>query len=188
LPQNFRIDNHFAYDYHKFVNDRRCKLRPGVSSMRLLPPAFNGAFSSLKLFQTASNRSKPGAELVALVGQLLEPWPFDESWYLATYDDVAKALRDGKIKSARLHYIEHGYFECRLPFRPELNEAWYLKRYPDLVEGIAKGKFKSALQHYIEFGYAEGRVPSEAAETSARSLARDEAAPVHRAPQLQPQQ
>ncbi|MCX7143505.1 MAG: type I secretion system permease/ATPase [Proteobacteria bacterium] len=38
---------------------------------------------------------------------------FDEGWYLAKYADVADAIRQGKFKSAREHYLRHGHAEGR---------------------------------------------------------------------------
>lgn len=38
---------------------------------------------------------------------------FDEKWYLATYPDVAEAIRSGKQRSGWLHYIRHGRLEGR---------------------------------------------------------------------------
>jgi hypothetical protein len=43
----------------------------------------------------------------------------DESWYRLTYDDVDQAIRTGHMKSARAHFIEHGFFEGRSPRAPE---------------------------------------------------------------------
>jgi hypothetical protein len=39
---------------------------------------------------------------------------FDEHWYLATYADVAEAVRIGQIRSGRAHYIRFGFGEGRL--------------------------------------------------------------------------
>jgi hypothetical protein len=38
---------------------------------------------------------------------------FDEHWYLSNYPDVAKAVKAGKIRTGREHYIRHGHREGR---------------------------------------------------------------------------
>ena len=40
---------------------------------------------------------------------------FDEVWYLHTYPDIAKAVRDGVVPSGRVHYVKFGRDEGRLP-------------------------------------------------------------------------
>jgi hypothetical protein len=142
--------------------------------MPLLPPSFEVAFPELKRLLDSPGKSKVAPELVVLVRQFLELWPFDESWYLTTYPDIVKAIRDGRFKSARLHYLNFGYFECRLPCQPDVDDDWYLKQYRDVAKGIAAGKFKNPTQHYLEFGYREGREPS-ASEAAARSAKTKEA-------------
>lgn len=39
--------------------------------------------------------------------------PVDEAWYRSAYPDVDEAIAAGKIASARIHFIEHGFFEGR---------------------------------------------------------------------------
>lgn len=133
-------------------------------AMPLLPPSFDAICPQLKRMRTAPGKPNIGPELGALVQGLLDIWPFDEAWYLGAYPDVAEAIRSGKLKSARHHYLNFGFFESRLPCAPEVDDVWYLRRYPDVAKGIEKGRFKNATQHYIEFGYREGRMPSEIAD------------------------
>jgi hypothetical protein len=99
-------------------------------------------------------------EFLEIVRLLLRSVPVDETWYLAEYPDVAEAIAAGEIKSAKLHFIDSGYFEGRLPSPLEVDEAWYLAEYPDVAEGIARGELQSAKQHFIDHGYEEGRMPS----------------------------
>ena len=52
---------------------------------------------------------------LTLMQELLAHADFDEAWYLSTYKDVADAVAQKKIASAREHYLHYGYFEGRLP-------------------------------------------------------------------------
>jgi hypothetical protein len=90
---------------------------------------------------------------------------FDESWYLAHYQDVAEAVRVGVIGSAHQHYAAIGQTEGRLPRAPVgFDEEWYLYRYPDVADAVDAGRIVSGLKHFIAVGFAEGRVPNKAAE------------------------
>jgi hypothetical protein len=137
--------------------------------MPLIPPSFDVSFPELKRARNAAGKSGLGKELTMLIRQLLDIWPFDESWYLATYPDVSQAVRDGKFQSARQHYLNFGYFESRLPCAPEVDDVWYLQQYRDVAQGIATGEFRDPTQHYIEFGYREGRAPFEGGLVSAKA-------------------
>jgi hypothetical protein len=83
----------------------------------------------------------------------------DEAWYLEQNPDIAKAVKDGKIRSARQHFIDDGYMEGRLPFRLEVDENWYLTQYPDVAAGVREGVLESAQTHFEDRGYVEGRLP-----------------------------
>jgi hypothetical protein len=100
-------------------------------------------------------------EFLALVKKLLPAVPIDEQWYRATYPDVDAAIRAGAYRSARQHFVEHGYFEGRRPFDIEVDEAAYLRRYPDIEESVRQGIVESARDHFIRHGYEEGRIPSD---------------------------
>ncbi len=100
-------------------------------------------------------------EFLDLVKKLLFAVPIDETWYRTTYPDVDAAIRAGTYRSARQHFVEHGYFEGRRPFDIEVDEAAYLLRYPDVEESVKRGLVESARDHFIRHGYAEGRVPSD---------------------------
>lgn len=90
---------------------------------------------------------------------LLQQIPVDDAWYLTRYPDVAEAIKDQLVSGAADHYVRHGYFENRLPFRIKVNERWYLEQYPDVRDAIAKGHYKAAQDHFEDVGYAEGRLP-----------------------------
>lgn len=100
-------------------------------------------------------------EFLDLVKKFLLAVPIDEQWYRTTYPDVAEAIKAGAYKSARQHFVDHGYFEGRRPFELEMDEAWYLKQYPDIEQAVKNGDVESARDHFVRLGYEEGRMPSE---------------------------
>jgi hypothetical protein len=83
----------------------------------------------------------------------------NEAWYLQQYEDIARAVKDGSIASAKQHFVDDGYFEGRRPFPMPVNERWYLEQYPDVAESMRKGVVASGDQHFTEDGYREGRLP-----------------------------
>lgn len=91
--------------------------------------------------------------------RLLASLEVDEGWYLARYDDVPRGIANGSIQSARQHFLEHGYFEGRMPHPIAVDERWYLTTYPDVAEGVRRGRLQSGQQHFDENGYKEGRLP-----------------------------
>lgn len=99
-------------------------------------------------------------DFIQVVRMLVADAEVDEAWYLSQYPDVAKAIEEGNVESARRHFVDDGYFEGRLPFPMAVNESWYLEQNPDVAEGIRQGLFDSATQHFISDGYREGRRPT----------------------------
>jgi hypothetical protein len=100
-------------------------------------------------------------EFLDFVKKFLQAVPLDEKWYRTAYPDVDEAIKAGAYRSARHHFVEHGYFEGRRPFALEIDEAFYLRQYPDIQESVAKGFVESARDHYERHGYEEGRLPSD---------------------------
>lgn len=82
---------------------------------------------------------------------------FSETWYLDTYPDVKKAVKERTVTSGLAHYVESGIYEGRYPFPVEIDEDHYLEAHPDVTDAIDKGFFPSARAHFLEVGYAEGR-------------------------------
>lgn len=104
--------------------------------------------------------------------------PFSESFYLATYPDVAEAVAAGDILDARRHFAEVGYIEGRFGAPPPLDEAFYTAKYEDVAEAVARADVASGTDHYMRSGAAEGRLPSEALAEAVEgwmSLLRDHA-------------
>lgn len=86
----------------------------------------------------------------------------DESWYLDAHSDVAEAVRQGVLKSAKDHYVAFGYNENRQPYSMSVEEDWYLDQYRDVREAVESGVFNSAQEHFNTVGYKEGRHPHPA--------------------------
>jgi hypothetical protein len=99
------------------------------------------------------------SKLFDLIRTLLAGADIDETWYLKTNPDVARAIRAGGLKSAKDHYIKAGYFENRLPRPAKVDEAWYLAEYPDVAEALRSGAVASASSHFEQAGFMEGRLP-----------------------------
>lgn len=98
-------------------------------------------------------------DFIKVLRMLLAGVNVDEAWYLSTYEDIARAVRDGTLASGTQHFVDDGYFEGRLPFLIAVDEKWYLERNPDVAESIRKGIVDSAQQHFNMDGYREGRLP-----------------------------
>jgi hypothetical protein len=98
-------------------------------------------------------------DFIGLIRMMIAGTPVDEEWYLKEYEDIAQAVRNGTIESARQHFVDDGYFEGRRPFPMAVDERWYLEQYPDVAESVRKGVVTSGEQHFLEDGYREGRLP-----------------------------
>jgi hypothetical protein len=92
---------------------------------------------------------------------------FNEAGYLQANPDVAEAVQDGAVESARLHYIGYGYFEGRQGATPEVDERWYLRSYPDVGSAVRAGRLSSATEHFQIVGASEWRSPSMRYENDA---------------------
>lgn len=132
--------------------------------MKYIPP-----FRILKQYITIAN-SKTDGNLIAtmnyddfekLISLMLHSLDFDEKWYLETYTDVDRAVRDGLFESGRAHFVRNGYFEGRLPFHMPVDETWYLKKYEDIGQAVAANAYDSGEEHFRKFGYEEGRLPAK---------------------------
>lgn len=128
--------------------------------MRYLPP-----FEAIKgMLNLTSTRGKTRVDMtyediLQMIRTLLTVVEFDEAYYLSRNPDVADGVRNGSIRSAREHFVDHGYFEGRLPYRIDVDEKWYLETHPDLAESIRDGVYASGQDHFDGPGYPEGRVP-----------------------------
>src|SRR5690554_1318481 len=91
--------------------------------------------------------------------QVNGPDAFDEAGYLLQNPDVALAVGNGHIASARQHYEEWGQHEGRNP-NSLFSEAWYLAANPDVADAVAQGRIANGFEHYTTTGWHEGRAPS----------------------------
>jgi hypothetical protein len=97
--------------------------------------------------------------LVQMLRQVIIGVEVDERWYLERYPDIADAIEQGKVQSARVHFVNDGYFEGRMPFPIHVDERYYLSQNKGVAEYVRKGMLESGQQHFDENGYAEGRLP-----------------------------
>lgn len=98
-------------------------------------------------------------DFIRLLKTMLAGIEVDEEWYLRTYEDIARAVRDGAVTSAKQHFVDDGYFEGRMPFPVQVDERWYLQQNPDVAESVRRGVLESGQAHFEDDGYREGRLP-----------------------------
>jgi hypothetical protein len=98
-------------------------------------------------------------DFVAILRMMIAGVELDAAWYLRENADIARAVEDGTVQSARQHFIDDGYFEGRAPFAMPVDEEWYLAQNPDVAESVRSGVVASGQQHFSEDGYREGRLP-----------------------------
>jgi len=129
--------------------------------MRYIPP-----FERMKRFFRTSvgmdgvvRVSTSYEDLMHMIQALFCAIEVDEAWYLQQNPDVADGIRAGTIKSAKEHFLDHGYFEGRAPFLVTVDEAWYLATNPDVAEQVQLGRFESGQAHFNASGYRDGRLP-----------------------------
>ncbi len=100
-------------------------------------------------------------DFIKIMRMMISGIEVDERWYLNEHEDIARAVTDGELASAKRHFLDDGYFEGRRPFPMPVDERWYLEAYPDVAESVRKGVVTSGEQHFAEDGYREGRLPYE---------------------------
>lgn len=91
--------------------------------------------------------------------RVADPRQFDQSWYLQTYPDVARA----GIEPVQ-HYLKHGVLDGRNPNR-SFDTNYYLSTNPD----VARAGIHPFL-HYALYGHNEGRAPNALAPRPTRAL------------------
>jgi hypothetical protein len=128
--------------------------------VKYLPP-----FEVLKSLLTISNVkgelmvSCSYENLVQMLRQMIIGVEVDERRYLDRYPDIADAIEKGLVKSPRLHFVNDGYFEGRMPFPIYVDERYYLAQNSGVADYVRKGMLESGQQHFDENGYQEGRLP-----------------------------
>ncbi len=98
-------------------------------------------------------------DFIQLIRRMIAGVPVDEAWYLERHPDIADAIRQGIVQSARSHFVNDGYFEGRMPFPIHVDEKYYLTQNPGVADYVRKGNLESGQQHFDENGYLEGRLP-----------------------------
>jgi hypothetical protein len=88
-----------------------------------------------------------------------KPPLFSESYYLATYSDVAAAVRAGQLASAWQHYLQYGQSEGRNP-SAYFDEAFYRRAYPDVAAAVKAGAVRSGFEQFNMYGQFEKRDPN----------------------------
>lgn len=128
--------------------------------MKYIPP-----FEILKTYLSISNLkgelvvSCSYENFINMLRRLIAGVHVNEEWYLERYPDIADAVEQGIVKSARDHFVDDGYFEGRMPFEIRVDEKWYLNANPGIADYVKRGMLTSGQQHFDENGYAEGRLP-----------------------------
>jgi hypothetical protein len=98
-------------------------------------------------------------DLQHMIRTLLSGIEVDEAYYLTRNPDVANGIRKGSVRSAQEHFVDHGYFEGRQPYRIGVDETWYLETHADIAETLRNGEYMSGQDHFDGPGYSEGRAP-----------------------------
>lgn len=116
------------------------------------------------LLNLTSNRGKTKTDMTFdeakdLIRRLISVVDVDEAFYLSRNPDVAEGVAQGSIRSAREHFINHGYFEGRMPYPINVNEEWYLQENADIADTVQSGEYASGQAHFDGPGYPEGRRP-----------------------------
>jgi hypothetical protein len=143
--------------FARYQCDRRPVRRP---KLRYLP-SFEIIKGMLNL-TTARGRTRVDMtyeDFQKMIRTLLSVIEVDEAFYLERNPDVADGIRRGGIRSAREHFIDHGYFEGRQPYRMLVDEKWYVETHADIAETLRDGVYMSGQDHFDGPGYPEGRAP-----------------------------
>ncbi len=98
-------------------------------------------------------------DFVEILRTMLRGLEVNEAWYVRTYEDIGKAIREGIVSSAKQHFVDDGFFEGRLPFPIDVDDKWYLAENADVAESLRAGIVDSPQDHFNKDGYREGRLP-----------------------------
>ncbi len=128
--------------------------------MRYLPP-FETVKGMLNLttVRGSTRVNMTYDDLQKVLRTLLSAVAVDVAFYLRHNPDVAEGIENGTIYSAQEHFVDHGYFEGRLPYFIAIDEDWYRLHHADISETIRNGEYASGQDHFDGPGYSEGRQP-----------------------------
>ncbi len=142
-----------------------CDAPTGDDCIRIIGRGEMDTFAGLlnkKLCVKTTNVSYMAVEynfFIDLIGDFISRIALDEAWYLERYPDVRDAIASGAYDDPHGHYVRHGYFENRLPYRIKVDEPWYLETYDDIGQAVRSGIFENGQGHFDEVGFREGRLP-----------------------------
>lgn len=120
-----------------------------------LPPCFHAVSNSFRELLLLRDSNLGAANFYRFY---LSRWGFSEDFYLQSNPDLAAAIPSEVFPDGFSHFRDIGYFEGRLPFRPDVDEQWYLSQYPDVAAAIINGIFQRGADHFWGQGYREGRL------------------------------
>lgn len=131
--------------------------KPRVFPNRHFDPAFYRLFVT---DQEAAKFRTPLHHYIAEGARAGVPpsWIYDDAFYLATYPDIAEAIRAGVFVCGFEHFVHHGTREGR-DGCGYFNEASYLALNPDVAASLDAGQSRSGEAHYLMHGHGEGRRP-----------------------------
>jgi hypothetical protein len=98
-------------------------------------------------------------DFVKILRMMISGIEVQDEWYLKENADIAQAIANGAVGSAKQHFLDDGYFEGRRPFPMPVDERYYLEHNADVAESVRKGVVSDGEQHFVEDGYREGRLP-----------------------------
>lgn len=111
-------------------------------------------------FRESKHVTIPTPLLKFLLQATLLQSDFDEKEYMDANPDVAEAVRRGRVKSAKLHFLSTGYLESRSGGYPAVDEGWYLSTYQDVAKAVRAKQIDSATVHFAQTGAREFRAPA----------------------------
>lgn len=149
-------------DYGRATGGSKNGLHEEASALKPYLTPLKPALRALGIKGDVPERFEVSREqLKAFLSVLLRGVTFDEEWYLAQYPDIADAVAGGHFRSARDHFVEHGYWEGRHPGHVVVDEEWYANVNSDVAEGVALGEIRTCQEHFDQHGRQEGRLPYE---------------------------
>lgn len=99
-------------------------------------------------------------ELVNVLRMVLQGVRVGEDWYKREYEDIGRAIAEGRLPSAQHHFVNDGWLEGRRPYPMAVDDEWYRRQYADVAQFIREERLPSSQVHFDQDGYREGRRPS----------------------------
>lgn len=144
---------------------------PPISRPEWVLPPFSKISSTVKLSGknlSSGTVTMPAEAFALLLERAFELAGFDEAEYLAQHQDVAAAVKAGKVRSGLAHYARSGYVEGRKVKQPRVDDQWYAEKYPDVASAVKNYQFPTVQAHYDLSALSEARSPNERADDLAK--------------------